>query len=85
MCSMRKLYARYHKIFPDKLPDYSVEPELKLNERFHPDFEILVLSKLLNQCLYRLLKNDFASYFVIPTMAEIRDVQFIAESQFPRG
>jgi len=51
MCSMHKLYARYHKISPDKLPDYSVEPEFKLNERFHPDFEKRVLSQLVNQYL----------------------------------
>jgi transposase len=47
--SKYKLYARYHKISPERLPDYLSEAEFKFNERAHPDFIKLVLSKLIFQ------------------------------------
>jgi transposase len=49
--SKHKLYARYHKISPERLPDYLSEAEFKFNERAHPDFIKLVLSKLIFQSL----------------------------------
>lgn len=47
--SKHKLYARYHKISPERLPDYLAESEFKFNQRNHPDFVKLVLSKLIFQ------------------------------------
>jgi transposase len=47
--SKHKLYARYHKISPGHLPYYLAEAEFKFNERSHPDFIKLVLSKLIFQ------------------------------------
>ncbi len=47
--SKHKLYARYHKISLERLPDYLAESEFKFNERKHPDFIKLVLSKLIFQ------------------------------------
>jgi transposase len=49
--SKHKLYARYHKISLKELPNYLAEAEFKFNERAHPDFIKLVLSKLLFQYL----------------------------------
>ena len=47
--SKHKLYARYHKISRERLPEYLAEAEFKFNERTHPDFIKLVLSKLIFQ------------------------------------
>jgi transposase len=49
--SKHKLYARYHKISPEQLPNYLAEAEFKFNERTDPDFIKLVLSKLIFQSL----------------------------------
>jgi len=49
--SKHKLYARYHKISPEQLPNYLAEAEFKFNERANPDFIKLVLSKLIFQSL----------------------------------
>jgi transposase len=47
--SKNKLYARHHKISGKHLPSYLAEAEFKYNERSHPDFIKLVLTKLISQ------------------------------------
>jgi transposase-like protein len=49
--SKHKLYARYHKISPEQLPNYLAEADFKFNERTDPDFIKLVLYKLIFQSL----------------------------------